>query len=347
MLRKLAVLSVLALSACASYPDARYAREPVYRDGSYYSPAGDGYGDYYYAPEYRDDDYYRYGYDGFYGDPWYGRYGYGYGGFSGWCGYDRFGFRHCPYGYGTPFRSGWSFSLMFGNGWGWGGWPYYNDYWSHRHRWHDRDRDHDHDHHHHDGDSDGHHGRGDHDDNDDDGDQPRWPRNGDPGQLQDRDREPPLHLRHGNPDQRTGNEPMRQPERPPAVQRGHRSDESGWTVPSRDPTHGSRPRNDDARNDTRGWAPREPRPVTVPRDVNARNDGGWVPRNEPRPATAPRDANVRNDGGWAPRGEPRPAVAPRPAPERAPVRSAPDRDESRSDNDRPSREERRPGSRLQ
>jgi hypothetical protein len=85
MFRKLIVLSVLALSACASYPDARYgAREPIYSDGSYYSPSAEGYGDYYYAPE-------SYGYyDDFY-DPYYSsRFGYGspfWGSQSAWCPY--------------------------------------------------------------------------------------------------------------------------------------------------------------------------------------------------------------------------------------------------------------------
>jgi hypothetical protein len=135
MLRTLIVLAALAISGCATTGGHSYnQRQAIYRDGSYYSPSVDGYGDYYYAPEYRDAYYDHFGY-GFHG------YGYPYG----WNRGCMLRYRPCPWGY-DRWRSGWGFSLFFGSGWDdWYRWPYhYRDP-----RWHDRDRR---------GDREGHHG---------------------------------------------------------------------------------------------------------------------------------------------------------------------------------------------
>jgi hypothetical protein len=133
MFRTLIVLVALALSGCASYgPSYRSEREPVYRDGSYYSPSASGYGDYYYAPEYRYDSYYDdFGYD----------FGYPYG--NGFGGHRFCSFRYRPCSYGSYWGSGFGMSLFFGRGWNswdpWYPWPYYGG------GWHDRDRDRDRD----------------------------------------------------------------------------------------------------------------------------------------------------------------------------------------------------------
>ncbi len=128
-------LLAATLAACASYPSDSYRGRVVYEDGSYYSPADDGYGDYYYAPE-REYGYDYYGYD---------HYGYGYGYYDyryslgpiGYLGYDGFcsaRYRSCaPYWYGGyaywPSYSRFGFSLSYGSGgwfdpWGYGS-PYY------------------------------------------------------------------------------------------------------------------------------------------------------------------------------------------------------------------------------
>ena len=128
MLRTLTILAVLALSGCATYSDTRMSERVVYRDGSYYSPSADGYGDYYYAPEYRYDDYYdRYWYSNRYD---FFPYSYGYRSCA-------FSYRRCPFGY-SPWRSGWGFSIFFGDPWGW---PF-SSWRHHRRSWHDYDRDH-------------------------------------------------------------------------------------------------------------------------------------------------------------------------------------------------------------
>lgn len=84
------------LAACTSYPSS-YRDRAVYSDGSYYSRAGDGYGDYYYAPQrsyYDYPGYYGYGPSYFsysYGDCWRYR-GCSPWGFSGhWGPYSRSG----------------------------------------------------------------------------------------------------------------------------------------------------------------------------------------------------------------------------------------------------------------
>lgn len=86
--------AAFALAGCATYDSAYYGRAPIYRDGGYYYPQYDGYGDYYYG---RPETIVReYGYGGW---PYYGH-GYGY--------------------YGGGYRYGY-------DPWGWGGWgwPYH------------------------------------------------------------------------------------------------------------------------------------------------------------------------------------------------------------------------------
>jgi hypothetical protein len=73
----LAAACVLLSNACVS-TSGQYRNDIVYRDGSYYSPADNQNGDYYYAPEQDDYDYGYYAdyYDNYYYDtyrsPWYG-----------------------------------------------------------------------------------------------------------------------------------------------------------------------------------------------------------------------------------------------------------------------------------
>lgn len=138
MTRRLALfasLLVLGLAGCTTYGDGY--RDSYYRDGGYYYPAEDGYGDYYQGRDYADARYYdRYSYSPFWG---LGRYS---------CG----AFHSCsPYWnryYRRPY-SGWSFS--FGSHWSYGSWGWYGQHWSPwygpgyyhgHHHWHHRDRDH-------------------------------------------------------------------------------------------------------------------------------------------------------------------------------------------------------------
>lgn len=124
----------LGLGGCATDPGMGGM---VYRDGGYYAPARDGYGDYYVAPEVSDD---------WYGDPFYGPgfdpFGFGpnwYGGGSGYC---SVRYRYCPSGwYGGPFAYGFGTSLWIGFGgrqyydpWGGDGAWAYAQPWGHRHR---------------------------------------------------------------------------------------------------------------------------------------------------------------------------------------------------------------------
>ena len=120
--RILAGLAVaLGLGACATSPDGlRYA------DGSYYSSAGEGRGDYYVGRSY---DSVRYLGDPFfddflwpYGSPWYG--GWHGAPFDGYC---SVRYRYCPglgWGWADPFPR-YGFELYFGDSWGYG------------HRWRD------------------------------------------------------------------------------------------------------------------------------------------------------------------------------------------------------------------
>lgn len=302
MLRKLIVVCVLALSGCVSYPDARYAHEPVYRDGSYYSPSGEGYGDYYYAPEssyyYDDYDYYHDSYrysNRYYRGPFW------LSGQSPWCSYGhRYGYVYRPcsygYGYGRPW-GGWGLSLFFGDRWGgWGGgwnsWPY-----DHPRRWY-RDRD-----------------RHDRNDDDDRSDRPRQPRPPSDDRNRrypdegiriprtDSDREPGVRIRPipGDRNERPRND------RPPVIQRPtsgvpYIEDRNGVARPPRpreggDFTGGRGP-GDGSRNAPRPDRPvvrTEPRPVPVERpqrppverddreDRNDRNDRSARSRDDDRP----------------------------------------------------------------
>jgi hypothetical protein len=113
----LAVLFLaLGLGACATYPNYGVR----YEDGSYYSPADEGQGDYYYAPEPRYERYYYDDYDWFFGSPFYGP-----GHFGGWYGspfyrYDGYcsvRYRYCPRsGYYDSFPR-FGLSLQFGDPW--------------------------------------------------------------------------------------------------------------------------------------------------------------------------------------------------------------------------------------
>ena len=130
----LAASLLLGLAGCASYSSS-YQSDVVYRDGSYYLPADEGYGDYYYAPEPRDDYYDYYGQDFFYGG-----------------GYCSVRYSYCPpFWYSQFLAPPFGYIITSGdNGWydPWGGGfgygyyypsPYY--YSGRRHGGHDRDHD--------------------------------------------------------------------------------------------------------------------------------------------------------------------------------------------------------------
>jgi hypothetical protein len=113
----------LGLGGCASDPGMGGM---VYRDGGYYAPVRDGYGDYYVAPEYSDD---WAGYDPFYG-PFYDPFVFGPNWYGGGGGYCSVRYRYCPtgwYGYGSPFSSGFGTSLWldFGTRAYYNPWGYY------------------------------------------------------------------------------------------------------------------------------------------------------------------------------------------------------------------------------
>lgn len=121
----IAITLATGLGACASTPD--YGLR--YQDGSYYSPASEGRGDYYVGADYR-RSYYAYdefdlffgrGYGGWYGSPFYG--------YGGYC---SVRYRYCPRwawgsGFGAPFGET-GFQLYFGSPWdpywGRGDYPY-------------------------------------------------------------------------------------------------------------------------------------------------------------------------------------------------------------------------------
>lgn len=130
------VLIMLGTAGCVTSTNS-YTRDIVYRDGSYYSPADEQNGDYYYEPEpdysYYDDNYY-YGFNsGNYGNSWYGNH------YSSGCRlayrYDRY----CDNGWGNSFLNFGGLTIIFGNsnhfgyghGYGYphhgyyGGFPYY------------------------------------------------------------------------------------------------------------------------------------------------------------------------------------------------------------------------------
>jgi hypothetical protein len=115
MKTRLFVAAALAalLAGCATYSNDY---RDQYADGSYYSPADGGNGDYYYAPE-RSDPYYSYGYDRGYYDYRYSLGPIGYGRFDGYCSVQ---FSSCaPYWYGyssySPSYRHFGFSLFYGS----------------------------------------------------------------------------------------------------------------------------------------------------------------------------------------------------------------------------------------
>jgi hypothetical protein len=137
------VVSALALGLGGCASDPGMGDGMVYRDGGYYAPAREGYGDYYVAPEepddwYGDDAFYGAGYDPFvFGPSWYG-------GGSGYC---SVRYRFCPSGWygGSPFAYGFGTSLWIGFGTRgyydpWGGyyepWAYSQAWGSHHGRGH-------------------------------------------------------------------------------------------------------------------------------------------------------------------------------------------------------------------
>ena len=112
----------LGLGGCATYYDEGVS----YDDGSYYSPADSGRGDYYYAPEPSYNRYYYDEFDRFFFDSSY----YGFGSFgSGWYGsplysyggYCSARYRYCPpFGYYDPFYDPFprfGLSIYFGDPW--------------------------------------------------------------------------------------------------------------------------------------------------------------------------------------------------------------------------------------
>jgi len=112
-----AVLVILASSGCVTSTNS-YTRDIVYRDGSYYSPADEQNGDYYYEPEpdysYYDD--YNYGF-GYYGNSWYG----GHSAYNS-CRFSYRYDRYCDRGWGrNAFLNFGGLSIFFGS-------PNYYDY---------------------------------------------------------------------------------------------------------------------------------------------------------------------------------------------------------------------------
>ena len=126
---KLAILGfvILGSAGCVTSTDT-YTRDIVYRDGSYYAPADEQYGDYYYAPE-EDYSYYDnypyYGSNSFYGNSWYGLHD-SYG-----CRFSYHYDRYCDNGWNNIFINIGGFSLIFGDSHYYGngyGYPYYGSY---------------------------------------------------------------------------------------------------------------------------------------------------------------------------------------------------------------------------
>jgi hypothetical protein len=123
----LSSLLILASTGCVTSTYSN-TRDIVYRDGSYYSPADEEYGDYYYAPE-SDysyyDDYYSDPYYGFsssyYSSPWYSHY-------SSRCRFSYRYDRYCNTGWGRSYLQFGGLTIIFG------GRDYYS-YGSHHYRY--------------------------------------------------------------------------------------------------------------------------------------------------------------------------------------------------------------------
>jgi hypothetical protein len=111
----LATLMTLGLTGCVTYSDSYY-RQSQYRDGGYYYPARDGYGDYYQGREQvQYVDYYYSSYTPFWGLSRYYCAGY-YSCSPFWNSY-----------YGRPY-SGWN--LAFGSHYSYGRWGWYGNNWA-------------------------------------------------------------------------------------------------------------------------------------------------------------------------------------------------------------------------
>lgn len=135
-------LIMLGSAGCVTSTNS-YTRDIVYRDGSYYSPADEQYGDYYYEPEpdysYYDDDYY-YGFNHGFNSGYYGNSRYG-SRYSSSCRLSYRYDRYCDNGWGNSFLNFGGLTIIFGNsnryGYGYGnsvgyghhhnygGYPYY------------------------------------------------------------------------------------------------------------------------------------------------------------------------------------------------------------------------------
>jgi hypothetical protein len=133
-------LIMLGSAGCVTSTNS-YTRDIVYRDGSYYSPADEQYGDYYYEPEpdysYYDDDYY-YGFNHGFNSGYYGNSRYG-SRYSSSCRLSYRYDRYCNNGWGNSFLNFGGLTIIFGNssrygyghsyGYGhhnyYGGYPYY------------------------------------------------------------------------------------------------------------------------------------------------------------------------------------------------------------------------------
>ena len=111
----------LGLGGCATDPGMGGM---VYRDGGYYAPAHEGYGDYYVAPDHSDDwaydGYYDPFYDPFYG-PFYDPFVFGPNWYGGGGGYCSARYRYCPAGWYDGFGSAYYGGGFGGGGFGGGG----------------------------------------------------------------------------------------------------------------------------------------------------------------------------------------------------------------------------------
>ena len=109
------VLIVLGSTGCVTSTSS-YSRDIVYQDGSYYSPADEQYGDYYYEPE-PDYSYYEDNYDNnYYGfnSGYYGNSGYG-NHYSSRCRFSYRFDRYCDNGRGGSFLNFNGLAIFFGN----------------------------------------------------------------------------------------------------------------------------------------------------------------------------------------------------------------------------------------
>jgi hypothetical protein len=132
----IAIIIMLGSAGCVTSTNS-YTRDIVYRDGSYYSPADEQYGDYYYEPEpdysaYSDNYYYGFN-SSYYGNSWYSSHD------SYHCRFSYYHDRYCHSGWGNSFLNFGGLTIFFGNsnhhgydygyGNGYGyGYPYYSWY---------------------------------------------------------------------------------------------------------------------------------------------------------------------------------------------------------------------------